>query len=637
MRRLGAFSGALAILLVSALPAHGTSAAGEIDHVEIGTGSSVKMLYSLPEVPDGVTPDLESLRVDVDGSPVEAVASPVEQGDVERTAVLALDVSASMRGGRFTAAQDAAAAYLAAAPDDVAVGLLTFAGSVSVVAEPTTNRSRVADLAQRLRLERGTLLYDGLLRSLDELTGTGQRQVVLLTDGADTGDRALADVVRAAKGSGVTVDVVALDQSPADEDRLRRITSATGGSMIPADNAKALTAAFEDEARALASQVLIEFEAPHAGESSIDVSMSAAGQVYADSTLFTLPSPPDSAVDLPGPVPATGPSALSDPRVLVVGAGALFLGLAVVLALLFHGKPKSTGDAVRRQLEFYSSRGSGDALPPPQAKAQLDIRSSAVAMADQLVKSGGLEARITQRLTAAGLALTAAEWLLTHAAVVVILALVGLLGGGGSPLPILLGLALGLIGPWMFLRIKETRRLKSFNAQLADTLQLMSGGLSAGLSLPQAVDTVVREGTEPMTGELRRALVEQRLGVEIEDALEAVAERMQSKDFGWVVMAIRIQREVGGNLAELLNTVAATIREREYLRRQVRTLSAEGRLSAWILGGLPPVFALYLALTKPGYLLPMYTTTLGWMLTVGSIMLLGLGALWLKQVVKVEV
>ena len=119
--------------------------------------------------------------------------------------------------------------------------------------------------------------------------------------------------------------------------------------------------------------------------------------------------------------------------------------------------------------------------------------------------------------------------------------------------------------------------------------------------MPQAVDTVVREGNEPMAGELRRALVEQRLGVNIEDALDGVAQRMGSEDFGWVVMAIRIQREVGGNLAEILHTVSETLREREFLRRQVKTLSAEGRLSAWILGALPVGMFLYMLVANRDY------------------------------------
>ena len=112
---------------------------------------------------------------------------------------------------------------------------------------------------------------------------------------------------------------------------------------------------------------------------------------------------------------------------------------------------------------------------------------------------------------------------------------------------------------------------------------------------------------------------------------------MGSDDFAWVVMAIRIQREVGGNLAELLLTVAKTLREREYLRRQVSTLSAEGRLSAWILGGLPPGFFVYLMLVRPEYLEPMLGTTLGWMMLGAATVMMGLGTVVLRKVVKVEV
>ncbi len=134
--------------------------------------------------------------------------------------------------------------------------------------------------------------------------------------------------------------------------------------------------------------------------------------------------------------------------------------------------------------------------------------------------------------------------------------------------------------PWLYLGMRKSRRLKAFNGQLAETLQLIAGSLSAGLSLAQSLDTVVREGSDPVAGEFRRALIEARLGVQVEDSLDSIAKRMESADFEWIVMAIRIQREVGGNLAELLLKVAATMRERDYLRRQVKTLSAEGKMSA---------------------------------------------------------
>src|SRR6185312_1707485 len=191
------------------------------------------------------------------------------------------------------------------------------------------------------------------------------------------------------------------------------------------------------------------------------------------------------------------------------------------------------------------------------------------------------------------------------------LGLLFLLLSGASPVAAILGVAIGIGGPIAYLVLKESRRSSAFLEQLPDTLQLISGSLSVGHSLVQAMDAVVREELSPVSVEFNRALVETRLGVPAEDALEGIATRMGSQDFAWVVMAIRIQREVGGNLAEVLTTVAATIRERERLRRQVRGLSAEGRLSAWILGALPPVFGTYLVLVRPNYIKPLFTDPLG--------------------------
>jgi tight adherence protein B len=189
----------------------------------------------------------------------------------------------------------------------------------------------------------------------------------------------------------------------------------------------------------------------------------------------------------------------------------------------------------------------------------------------------------------------------------------------------------------VFLSVKETRRRKKFSDSLPETLQLMAGSLSAGYSLPQACDSVVREGQDPVATEFNRALVETRLGVPIEDALETIADRMRSKDWAWVVMAIRVQREVGGNLAELLITVASTLRDRARIRRQIQTLSAEGRLSAWILGGLPIVFTLYLLVARPSYILTLTKEPLGWLMIAGGVIFMVIGGLWMKKIVDVEV
>jgi tight adherence protein B len=166
---------------------------------------------------------------------------------------------------------------------------------------------------------------------------------------------------------------------------------------------------------------------------------------------------------------------------------------------------------------------------------------------------------------------------------------------------------------------------------------MLAGSLSAGYSLPQALDNVARESGGPLGQELNRALLESRLGLPLEETLEAAAQRMQSKDFHWVVMAIRINRQVGGNLAEVLTNVGNTIRERERLRRQVKALSAEGVLSAWVLGLLPVMIGLFVALTRPEYLAPMLTEPIGWIMIAIGLVLYIAGVVWMRNLVRMEV
>ena len=322
-------------------------------------------------------------------------------------------------------------------------------------------------------------------------------------------------------------------------------------------------------------------------------------------------------------------------QVMYFGVLGLGIGLVVILTILTSMATKAVDkESVEARIAQFTAPES--ARNPMEPGEGADLRETATQAAAQMLRRNqSLEARIATRLEAAGSGFKPSEWFLVHALIAIGAGFVGLLLARGVGL--ILFLALGIVLPWVWLGIKRGRRLKSFNRQLADTLQLMSGSLSAGLSLAQSVDTIVREGNEPMTSEFKRVLIEARLGVPIEDALAGIATRMESKDFSWVVMAIRIQREVGGNLAELLNTVADTLREREYLRRQVNTLSAEGRLSAWILGLLPPLFMAYLALTKWDYVKPMFVTPFGWLMLGGAGVLLTVGILWMSKVVKVEV
>jgi tight adherence protein B len=323
--------------------------------------------------------------------------------------------------------------------------------------------------------------------------------------------------------------------------------------------------------------------------------------------------------------------ALGGAPLMIAGALALFVGLSGVVWISIAGPTKPQADA--RLEEYFGARDSGGRRA--SGKADLPgLRETAVGMAGKVVNQD-LETKISQRLTGAGSSLVASEWILLHAGIAVGSAMVGWLLRG-APLAVLM-FVLGAIGPWLFLRMRHTRRLNAFNAQLAETLGLIAGGLQAGLSLPQAIDSVVQEGNEPMAGELRRALVEQRLGIDITDALEGVGERMKSEDFTWVVLAIRIQREVGGNLAEILHTVADTLREREYLRRQVKALSAEGRLSGYILTGLPILVGFYMAMANTEYASLLWTTTAGWIILGFAVFLLCLGSFAMAKLAQVEV
>jgi tight adherence protein B len=619
--RSSAAAAVCALTLLTA-PVH---AKGEvsIDHVTT-EGGEVSVLLSVDGLPRGETPDTDSILASVNGEDVDAVATPVKGGEVDRITILVIDASKSMAGERIESAKTAARAFLEAAPSDVQIGLITFADGVQDTTMPTTDHDRVAVAVDAIELSQQTYVYDALDQAID-LAGTeGARSILLLSDGADTGSEAsLQSVVGAAERSELKVDVVSLDQSAQAEARLGRIADASGGTVVDADT-KALAQVFSAQADALASQLLLSFSSPLASEAeaTVEVTLTAGDQTYGDSAFVTMPG----AGVGPRLVDA-GESLVSRPLMLL-GALGLALGLAGVLAIVLVGDrgPSSS----ERRLSAYFGEGAGQSAPG----SDRSLKDSAVSVTSKVV-NGDFETRITQRLNGAGSSLTAAEWILLHAAVTVGSAFIGFVLGG-VPLTILM-LLLGLTAPWLYLRFRHSRRLAKFNAQMPETLGLMAGGLQAGLSLPQAIDTVIREGHEPIAGELRRALMEQRLGVDITDALDGVAHRMESDDFSWVVMAVRIQREVGGNLAEILTTVADTLREREYLRRQVKALSAEGRLSGYILTGLPPLIFAYMLFANPDYVRPLYTTGVGFVIMGLAGVLLAIGGFAMSRLAKVEV
>lgn len=618
----------------------------EIDSVTTDD-ETVRVLVSLVDLSEESEADLAGAEATLDGKAVDAqteLASALGE-QVSRVTVLAMDTSSSMRGDRFAGAKAAALAFIDEAPADVQIAIVGFADAAEVIVEPTLDREVLAAAIDSLVLSPKTTLYAGIAEAARVASRADSGSVLVLSDGKDTTgvapDRLRTDL----ESLGVKVDVVALEQAQGQLDLLGTISQAAGGSVIDAADPDALTGLFTQQAAELASQIVVSFPVPddwEGGGATLSVSVPVDGATVTDSAFVDVPSgspttEPEATTDA-GPQPVDTSTGLSVAKPVMIG-GVVGIGLAIVmLAMAVTSVKGPEKETVADRLAAYTGRRRFGATPGARSAASgAGMRQSALDLSEKALATGGLEIKVAARLEAAGMRLNSAEWLLLHSGIAVALPLATFLLTGGNVLLVLLVLPLGIAGPWFYLKRKHTRRIKKFSAQLPETLQLISGSLSAGLAFTQALDTVVREGSDPMASEFRRALVEARLGVNIEDALNGIAERMGSDDFAWMVMAVKIQREVGGNLAELLMTVAATLREREYLRRQVSTLSAEGRLSAWILGGMPPAFVGYLALVQPTYLSPMIHNPIGWVMIGFCTVLMAVGVFWLMKCVKVEI
>ena len=202
-----------------------------------------------------------------------------------------------------------------------------------------------------------------------------------------------------------------------------------------------------------------------------------------------------------------------------------------------------------------------------------------------------------------------------------------------------IGLLLALLCPIlgrMWLSMLADRRRKAFGKQLDEVLQMMAGSLRAGYSLPQAVGTIAQEASKPVSQEFARVTNETRVGRSMMDSLNDVSARMRNEDFYWITQAIGINREVGGNLADVLENVSKTIRERSQMQRQVAALAADGKLSAIILMLLPFVVTLFLFLTNPTYIMRLFTEPLGLIMLGAGILMLGIGGFWLTKVINLK-
>ncbi|MFE6256235.1 type II secretion system F family protein [Agromyces sp. NPDC057865] len=312
---------------------------------------------------------------------------------------------------------------------------------------------------------------------------------------------------------------------------------------------------------------------------------------------------------------------------LVLG---IILALFALLALVFlvvAPPPRRVG--VERRLAPGTTHVSALSKATDRTVATIDAAMSR--------RQGG--AFNEERLELAGVRMTPSAFVLVVFAGAAVLAVVGFLVGFGSWWSILWALLLAALAPLfatLYLSIRTGHRRSAFGDQLDDTLQLVSGNLRAGHGLAQALDSVARYADPPTSEEFSRIVNESRIGRDLNDALNDTAVRMRSDDFSWAAQAIAINRETGGNLAETLQRTAATIRERNQIRRQVKALSAEGRLSAIILIALPIAIFLGILILQPAYLAPFFANIFGWMALAAALVLMVIGTVWMLFAVRVK-
>jgi len=309
----------------------------------------------------------------------------------------------------------------------------------------------------------------------------------------------------------------------------------------------------------------------------------------------------------------------------------LTLGIALLILLPYI----SGGEKRRRLAEVEQYRLAGAEEPANEGIANSPIARSALAVTEQLVRSAGWEARFATQIERAGIRMGVYEWVLLR--VLVAATVTGLLTLAFGLIAVPFGLIFGWFVTAAYHRRRAQARAEKFAQALPPALQLVIGSLRSGFSLVQAIEAMVREVGDPIATEFNRMLAETRLGMELELALERLAQRTHNRDLAWAVMAIKVQREVGGNLAEVLETTVTTIREREMLRGHVRSLSAEGRLSAWILIALPILVATFMFATRRDYISVLFTDPRGILMLLVGAVLMCVGALWLARVVRVEI
>ncbi|HUZ98930.1 MAG TPA: type II secretion system F family protein [Gaiellaceae bacterium] len=550
-----------------------------------------------------------------------------------KSVVLAVDRSQSMAGASLRNAANAARAFVAAKGPNDQIEVVTF-GHQAVTLTAFASSSADADAALAgisADPHSGTALWDAVVRGANALARQGQpgRVIVVVTDGQDVSSSATFDAaVAAARHAHAAVYAIGIDGPGFTPGPLRELAARTGGLYREAASSAQLAALYSSISRTLAHTWQLRYDTAARPGQTIRLSALVSGSGSAARAVQI------AAVGLAGA--STSPPSNVLPRSLwtsglapVAVAGAV--GLLVFLAYWFAAGARR-GSWLRMRLAPHLGPSERRSKAPRRKHGRTFMRG--VVAATEQAFANVKQFRAVQRLlTRADLPLLASELLYlclgTGLAVALVLALAGI------PLVfvLLFMLAAGAV-PLVWVASKARRRMKAFDNQLPDLLITIAASLKAGHSFRHAIQAVVDEGAEPTAKELRRVLTETRLGRPMDEALSEMGDRIGSKNLSFVLNAVTIQRQIGGSLAGLFDVVAETVRQRQQFARKIKGLTATGRMSAYVLGGLPFFVAALISVISPTYMHPLWHSGTGHAMVGAALLMLAFGSIILKKIVS---
>ncbi|HEY4228405.1 MAG TPA: type II secretion system F family protein [Candidatus Limnocylindrales bacterium] len=336
---------------------------------------------------------------------------------------------------------------------------------------------------------------------------------------------------------------------------------------------------------------------------------------------------------------------MSSATLIIAGLAAVSI-IVIALGIAMSG---SSGITLERLERYAAGAKPADGATGQGGVAELIQKSAALAQLNKVVEKRDFGANLLRDLGAADLKLKPSEylgiWAGTILGVPIVMFLLGFFVSAlQNPIVLLIGLIIGFMAPRFWLNNRKSSRLRQFNKQLPDTVTLIANALRAGSSFLQSIELVVRESRPPISIEFGRVIREVNLGLPFDLALENMVKRVKSEDFELMATAIAIQHQVGGNLAEILDSIAFTIRERIRIKSEIRTLTAQQRLSGYVVGALPFFLAFFIFLAAPTFFDPMFIKPpdvlgipLGVILLLVALGAMGAGFFFIRKIVDIEV